>query len=186
MPVLVASKFEEVLIENEHHFFSTTQRHVTPKWLIRSGHNSNLFDILCLSLSPVSLMEIDEFRVTDKRWIHHFLQYKSMGKNIQRSKAKNSKVNNLIRPKFELIPSFYAFPRYLQVWQISHQRWLRNVKRHLFFFHHSRACNLKVTGQIRPEFEPVQHFMPVLITCKFDDDWIPSNWEKVETSFSPL
>ena len=29
MPVLVASKFEEDLIENEHHFFSTTQGHVT-------------------------------------------------------------------------------------------------------------------------------------------------------------
>ena len=30
MPVLVASKFEEELAENEHNF-STTQGHVTPK-----------------------------------------------------------------------------------------------------------------------------------------------------------
>ena len=28
MPVLVASKFEEDLIANEHHFFFTTQGHV--------------------------------------------------------------------------------------------------------------------------------------------------------------
>ena len=68
MPVLVASKFEEDLIENEHHFFSTTQRHATPKRLIRSRRNSNLSEILCLSSLVVSLMEI-EFRITEKRWI---------------------------------------------------------------------------------------------------------------------
>ena len=28
--------------------------------------------------------------------------------------------------------------------------------------------------------------MSVLVTCKFDEDLINSNWEKVETSFSPL
>ena len=63
-------------------FFSTTQGHVTPKWLIRSGRNSNLSKILCLSSLPVSLMEI-EFGVTDKRWIHPFFSSnKSMGKKI--------------------------------------------------------------------------------------------------------
>ena len=36
----------------------------------------------------------------------------SMGK-IQRSRTNNSKVNNPIRPKFELILRFYACPRYL-------------------------------------------------------------------------
>ena len=47
-------------------FFSTTQGHVTPKWFIRSGRNSNLSEILCQSSLPVSLME-NEFRVTEKR-----------------------------------------------------------------------------------------------------------------------
>ena len=77
-------------------------------------------------------MEI-EITVTEKRWIHHFLQYKSMKKKIQHSRANNSKVNNPIGPKFELIPSFYACPRYMQVWQISHQRWLRQVTDIIFF-----------------------------------------------------
>ena len=76
-------------------------------------------------------MEI-EFRVAEKKCIHYFLQYKAMGEN-QPSKANNFKVKNPIRPKFELIPSFYAYPRYLQVWQISHQRWLRKF-RDVFFF----------------------------------------------------
>ena len=32
----------------------------------------------------------------------------------------------------------------------------------------------------------LQDYMPVLVTWKADEDWIHSNWEKVETSFSPL
>ena len=70
-----------------------------------SGPNSNLFEILCLSSLPVSMMET-EFRVTEKRWIHHFLDYKSMGEKIQRSRANNSKVYIPIRPKLELIQAF--------------------------------------------------------------------------------
>ena len=49
--------------------------------------------------------------------------------------------------------------------------------------HHLRACNSKMIDQIWPQFELVWDFMPVLVTCKFDEDWIYSNWEKVETSF---
>ena len=131
--------------------------------------NSNLSEILCLSSLPVSLMAT-EFRVTEKRWIHHFLQYKSVGERNQRSRANNSKVNNPIRPNIKLIPSFYAYPRYLQVWQISHKKWLRKVKRH-HFFHCSRACYSKMTGQIRPEFEPV-HVSCLSLLPVFDEDWI--------------
>ena len=86
----------------------------------------------------------------------HNPDYKSMGKNFQHSRANNSKVNNLIWPKF-----FYACPRYLQVWQTSYQRWLRKA-RDIICFHNSWACNSKVTGQIWPEFEPIQHFMSLL------------------------
>ena len=38
------------------------------------------------------------------------------------------------------------------------------------FFHRSRARNSKMTGEARPKFELVQDFMPVFVTCKFDDD----------------
>ena len=77
-------------------------------------------------------MEI-EFWVTEKRRMHHFLQYKSMRQKIQHSRANNSTVNNPIRPKFKLILSFYTCPRYLQVWQISQPRWLRKVRDIIFF-----------------------------------------------------
>ena len=94
-PDLVPSKFEEDLTESSS-FFSTTHGHIIQKWLIRSGRNSNLSENLCLSSLLVSFMET-EFRVTEKRWIHHFLHYKSMGKKIQCLRANNSKVSNPIR-----------------------------------------------------------------------------------------
>ena len=44
----------------------------------------------------------------------------------------------------------------------------------------------EVNDQIRLEFELIWHFTPVLDTCKFGKDPIKNDWEKVETSFSPL
>ena len=103
MPLLVASKFEEdhsellclsslpeSLTSISHQrwlrkvrdiIFFTSQLHVTPKWLVRSGRNLNPSNTSCLSLLPVSLMKI-EFKATEKKWRHHFLHYRSMGKNF--------------------------------------------------------------------------------------------------------
>ena len=100
------------------------QGQITPKWIIRSDSNSNLFELLCLSTLPASLTKTQS-KVTKKKWRHHF-------------------------------------------------------------FHGWRAGNSKMTGQIRPKFEPVQDFMPVLISFKFDEVWIHSNWEKMATPFSPF
>ena len=83
-----------------HHFF-TTQGHITPKWLIRSSHNSNLSEILCLSSLPVSLMET-EFIVTEKRWKHHF----PIQSRWECSRAINSAVKSSTWPEFELIQDF--------------------------------------------------------------------------------
>ena len=73
--------------------------------------------------------------------IHHFLQYKSMGKNIQCSRANNSKLNNLIRPKCELIPSFYANLTNI-LSKVTEKSYIQTS----FFFHRSRAFNSKVPG----------------------------------------
>ena len=49
------------------------------------------------------------------------------------SRANNSKVNNPIWPKFELVRVFYACPHYLQVWQRPNQRWLGKAGDIIFF-----------------------------------------------------
>ena len=62
MPVLVTCKFVKDPIKTEVAVVSTTflqrSRQVTLKSIYRNGQNSNLFEILCLSWFPASLMEI--------------------------------------------------------------------------------------------------------------------------------
>ena len=50
------------------------------------------------------------------------------------------------------------------------------------FFRRSRAANSVVGGQIWLKFELIRDIMHVLITCKFEKDWINSKGEKVLTS----
>ena len=53
-------------------------------------------------------------------------------------------------------------------------------------FHHSRASNSKANIPIWPKFELRQDFMPVPVTCKFDEDPIKSEVAILRTIFSPL
>ena len=41
-----------------------------------------------------------------------------------------------------------------------------------------------MTGQIQPQSKPFRDFMPVLVTCKFDEDGVHSKIKKMETPFS--
>ena len=136
MPILVICMFDEDWLHSnwekwrDHFLYKSmgkkfrAQGQITPKWIIRSGPNSNSFELLCLSSLPASLTKIQS-KVTEKSWRHHF-------------------------------------------------------------FHRPRAWNFKMTGQIRAQFEHVRDFMPVLVTSKFEEDWIHSNWEKTQTPFSPF
>ena len=74
------------------------------------------------------------------------------------------------------------------VWWRSYQNWRHyrsdKVKYELFF--HSRASNPKVDSPIWPEFEFIQDFMAVLVTCKIDEEPIKSKVAIILTIFSPL
>ena len=72
------------------------QGRITLKCIIRSGPNSNSFELLCLSWLPASFTKIQS-KVTEKSWIHHF---------FHRSRARNSKMTGQIWPKFELVRDF--------------------------------------------------------------------------------
>ena len=65
-------------------------------------------------------------------------------------------------------------------WKVTEKKWRHH------FFHSSRVRYSKMTSQIRAKFELIQDFMPVLVTCKFEREWIHSNWEKMETPFFPF
>ena len=48
------------------------------------------------------------------------------------------------------------------------------------------TLNSVVKSPTRSKFEPIQDFMPVLITSKFDKDPIKGDWENAETAFFSL
>ena len=87
MPVLVTSNFDDNLIKNEqasmetpfsHGKFFRHSRAANSIVRIRSGQNSNLFEILCIASFPASIERIGS-KATEKRWRHYFPHYKSMG-----------------------------------------------------------------------------------------------------------
>ena len=92
MPVLITSnKFDDDSIKNERASMETpfsyykcmgnfldVQEQLTPQSMVRSGRNSNSFEILCTSSLPVSIKRIGS-KTTEKRCRHRFPRYKSMG-----------------------------------------------------------------------------------------------------------
>ena len=50
----------------------------------------------------------------------------------------------------------------------------------------TRARNSEVNDPIRPEFELVRDFMPVLVTSKFDDDPIKNERANLGDTIFPL
>ena len=88
-------------------------------------------------------------------------------------------MTGLIWPELELVLCL----SFTKIWPIMNmQAW-----RHHFpitnenIFRCSRACNTEVNDLIWLEFEFMWDYMPVLNICKFDEDLIKNEWEKVET-----
>ena len=48
------------------------------------------------------------------------------------------------------------------------------------------AANSSVPGRILSNFEPIQDFMVVLVTCKYKEEPIKNEGARVVTRFSPL
>ena len=84
MPVLVTSNFDDDSIKNQQASMETplsyyksmgnfldAQGQLTPQSVVRSGQNSNSFEILCMSSLPASIKRIGS-KATKKRWRHHF------------------------------------------------------------------------------------------------------------------
>ena len=97
-----------------------------------------------------------------------------------------------IRPEFELVLDFMP----LLITSQFDEDPIRNERARLEkpfshyksieFFRRSRAPNLDVSGPIWPKVDHFRCFMPVLVTCKFDEDRIKTEGVNVETSVSSL
>ena len=58
-----------------------------------------------------------------------------------------------------------------------------HYKSMVFFFRRSRAANSGVGGGIWPNFELIQAFMHILVTCKNENDSIKNGGARVVTTF---
>ena len=134
---------------------------------------------------------------TNKIWsrLTNWLQRHSCSKvwNFRHSRASNSKMSGLIRPKIKFDQAFMPVlitsnfdDDSIKNERASMETHFSHYKSMGKFFRRSRAANSVVSGPIWPKFELVRDFMHVLVTCKYKKDRIKSNREKVETPFSPL
>ena len=133
---------------------------------------------------------------TNKIWsrLTNWLQRYSSSKvwHFRHSRASNSKMSGLIRPKIELNRAFMPVllpATLMMIWS----KMIKLAWRQHFpiislreFFRRSRAANSIVSGPIWPKSELVRDFMHVLITCKYKKNRTKSSREKVETPFSHL
>ena len=108
------------------------QGDVTPKWLIRSGRNSNSSEILCLSWLPASLTKIQS-RMNELAWRHHF-PIIIIWEIFRRSRAPNSAKSGPIRPKFELAQSLMHVPASLKKiwWKTTERIWWHRLPHYIF------------------------------------------------------
>ena len=156
-------------------------------------HGNQSFDPICpktlCSLSPTPGMlhiKSDQdsptgFRAIQVQNVWHF----------RHSRASNSKMSGLIRPKIELDQAFMPVLVTSNIdddSKITELAWRNHfpIKSPWDFFGRPRADISVVSGPIWPKFELVRDFMHVLVTCKYKNARIQSSRETVETPFSPL
>ena len=84
--------------------FFVIQGLVTPKLVVWSDPKSNLFELLCLSWLPATLMIIRS-KMNELAWRHHY-PIRSLWDFFRRSRAANSVFSGPIWPKFELVRDF--------------------------------------------------------------------------------
>ena len=148
--------------------------------MVQSARNSNLSEILCMSLLPASIKRIGS-KPTEKRWRHNFPHCKSMRAFCCHGNQSFDPICPKTLCSLSPTPVMLKFD---QDWPTG----LRDiqVRKCKIFVIQGQVTNSIVSGPIWPKFELVQDFMHDLVTCKYKEDRIKSNREKVETPFSLL
>ena len=137
------------------------------------GHQS--FDPICpktlCSLSPTPMMLHIKF---DHDWPTGFRDIQVQKWHFRHSRASNSKMSGLIRPKIELDRAFIPILVTSNFDDDSIKNELASMEttfshyKSMGIFRCSRAANSIVSGPIWPKFKLFRDFMHVLVTCKYN------------------
>ena len=132
-----------------------------------------------MSLLPASIKRIRS-KATEKRWSHHFPNYKSMGAFCCHGHQSFDPI--CLKTLYSLFP-----PRVMQHIKFD-QDWttgLRDIQvRKCKIFVIQGRVTPKVSGLIRPEIKLDRAFMPVLVISNFVDDSIKNERASMEIAFS--
>ena len=154
------------------------------------GPKSNSSELLCLSWLPATWPHPND--ATHKIWsrLANWLQRYSSSNvwNFRHSRASNSKMSGLIRPKIDrafmpvLVTSNFDDDSIKNEWTsietpFSRYKSIGNL------FRRSRAANSVASGLIWPKFELVRDFMHVLVTCKYKKDRIKTTEKRWRNRF---
>ena len=191
MPVQTICKFAPDKIE--YGVFGTKGQ-VTPKSPVRSGLNSNLFEILCLSRLSASLIKIELGRdfmvvlVTSKfeddsidgggtTLRTTFSPSYVYGKMFHCSRASKSEVNSSIWPEIEFIREFMPVLTKIRLK-------LKSLSSGQHFLHYKSTGAIGCRGN--SNFNPIcpRAFYlssnPVMLHMKFDQDWPTQSYSSLK------
>ena len=143
--------------------FSGAQGRVSPKLIVRPGQNSNSYETLHLCWLPASSMKIQ-------------------------SKMKALSRLRQIWPEFELIRDFMPilFTCKRDADPITHEAAIVSTTFSPFKSMETVLSLTKANSLKWPKIEPFRGFMPILSTCKFEEDPIKNEGAIMFTTVSPL
>ena len=134
-------------------------------------------------LLPENINKIGS-KTTNKKWKHHFPHHKTMGVflDIQVQITPYYVVISGRNANSSLILCMSSIPTHLKWIGLiqSEKKWKHQ------FFRRLRAANFVVRGRIWPNFKLIQALMYIIVTCKYENDPIKNNREKLATPFSKL
>ena len=146
--------------------------------MVRSGRNSNPYEILCMSSLPASIKGIGS-KATEKRLRHYFPNYKSMGAFC--CHGHHSFDPTCLKTLCCLSPPLaMLYIKFDQDWPTG----LRDIQvRKCKIFVIQGQVTPLVSSLIRPEIKLIRVILPVLVTSNFDDDSIKNERASMDTSF---
>ena len=102
--LFICSKFQNMSLKSD---FIQPFFHVIHVYSSRTGaHSPQAKRFWCQQKGLITFPICCKFQITEKTWKHHFLHRKSNGKKFPCPRANNSKIDNPIRPNFEVIRAF--------------------------------------------------------------------------------
>ena len=141
--------------------------------MIGSSRISNSSKLSCMLSLPASMKRI-RLRIAEKKWRHHFSQYKPMGifSDFQGQLTLQSVVQSSRNSNLSELSCMSSLSASMKKIQMKNSREKVETP---FFPIITLSVTMETSGWIWPNFDLIQALMYVINTCKYDKDPIKNN-----------